>query len=89
MSCASLAFARNQSIHGQLGRIIVLPVDELKLETEQIFSEPPMLLALNATDAVEWEELDNRVCCLLWCFFGVLRFCIGQSSDPTLGKTPK
>lgn len=52
----------------------MLPVDELKSEAEQFFSEehqPLMLLALNATDAVEWEELDNRVCCSLrLVFFG-------------------
>jgi hypothetical protein len=43
-------------------------VDEIDVNTEQAYSEahqPFLLLALNATDTVEWEELDNKV----WLFF--------------------
>ncbi|CAA7264766.1 unnamed protein product [Cyclocybe aegerita] len=50
-------------VDSELGRIIVLPVDEFSSGPEQPFSDehqPLMLLALNATDAVEWEELDNK-----------------------------
>jgi len=50
-------------VESDLGRIIVLPVDEVNTNQEQAFSQahqPFLLLALNATDAVEWEELDNK-----------------------------
>ena len=58
----------------QLGRIIVLPVDEVNTNREQVFSQahqPFLLLALNATDAVEWEELDSKVWLLVSRFFVV------------------
>ncbi|KJA28616.1 hypothetical protein HYPSUDRAFT_34065 [Hypholoma sublateritium FD-334 SS-4] len=47
-------------IDSELGRIVVVPIDEFSTGTQQIFPDehqPLMLLALNATDAVEWEEL--------------------------------
>ncbi|KDR85618.1 hypothetical protein GALMADRAFT_234587 [Galerina marginata CBS 339.88] len=50
-------------VDSELGRIIVLPVDEFEDGPEQVFSEehqPLMLLALNATDAVEWDELQSK-----------------------------
>ncbi|KAF9486363.1 hypothetical protein BDN70DRAFT_869872 [Pholiota conissans] len=50
-------------VDSELGRIIVLPVDEFSTGTQQVFSDdhqPLMLLALNATDAVEWEELQLK-----------------------------
>ncbi|KAJ7269303.1 hypothetical protein B0H12DRAFT_1009438 [Mycena haematopus] len=46
----------------QLGRIVVLPVDE-PLEMPTPLPEdyqPLMLLVLNATDGVEWEELQAK-----------------------------
>ncbi|KAF8963927.1 isoprenoid synthase domain-containing protein [Flammula alnicola] len=51
-------------VDSELGRIIVLPVDEFAAGPEQVFSDehqPLMLLALNATDAIEWEELQSKV----------------------------
>ncbi|KAF5374968.1 hypothetical protein D9758_000504 [Tetrapyrgos nigripes] len=45
---------------GELGRVIVLPIDEPEEELPQPLSEdhqPLMLLTLNATDSVDWEEL--------------------------------
>ncbi|KAF9531830.1 hypothetical protein CPB83DRAFT_847903 [Crepidotus variabilis] len=50
-------------VDSELGRIIVLPVEEAVAETENQFTErrqPLMLLALNATELTEWEELDNK-----------------------------
>ncbi|KAJ3509699.1 hypothetical protein NLJ89_g5082 [Agrocybe chaxingu] len=50
-------------VDSELGRIIVLPVDEFSSGHEQPFSDehqPLMLLALNAMDTVEWEELDSK-----------------------------
>ncbi|KAF4611440.1 hypothetical protein D9613_004154 [Agrocybe pediades] len=49
-------------VETELGRIIVLPVDDYSEGAEPVFSEehPPMLLVLNSTDAVEWEELLNK-----------------------------
>lgn len=47
----------------QLGRIVVLPVDEpseLQLPLAEDY-QPLMLLVLNSTDAVEWEELQTKV----------------------------
>jgi len=58
-----VAFAQsNASAPLQLGRIIVLPVEDPG--ADMVFTEehqPLMLLALNSTDAVEWEELDTKV----------------------------
>jgi hypothetical protein len=48
----------------QLGRIVVLPVDEPPEMLPQPLPEdyqPLMLLVLNSTDEVEWEELQNKV----------------------------
>jgi hypothetical protein len=42
------------------------------MNREQVFSEtrqPFLLLALNATDAVEWDELDNKVWLLVSYIF--------------------
>ncbi|KAF8167461.1 hypothetical protein B0H34DRAFT_792184 [Crassisporium funariophilum] len=50
-------------VDSELGRIIVLPVDEATTGPDQTFSDdhqPLMLLVLNATDAVEWEELQTK-----------------------------
>lgn len=47
----------------QLGRIVVLPVDEppeLQLPLPEDY-QPLMLLVLNSTDAVEWEDLQTKV----------------------------
>lgn len=53
----------------KFGRIVVLPIDD---DSAQVNGEdedegsserqPLMLLALNATDAVEWDELQEKVC---------------------------
>ena len=46
----------------QLGRIIVLPVIALEQGTGQkADSDPILLIALSATDAVEWDELRRKV----------------------------
>jgi len=45
-------------VNSELGRILVLPVEEEKCLSED--HEPLMLLALNSTDAVEWEELQTK-----------------------------
>jgi hypothetical protein len=47
----------------QLGRIVVLPVDEppeLQLPLPEDY-QPLMLLVLNSMDAVEWEDLQTKV----------------------------
>lgn len=48
----------------KLGRILVLPVDEPLEDLPQPVPEdhqPLMLLTLNATDTVSWEELQSKV----------------------------
>lgn len=54
----------------QVGRIMVLPVEEPRKEPRQPLPEdyqPLMLLALNATDAVGWDELQSKVRCPSTC----------------------
>jgi hypothetical protein len=45
----------------QLGRILVLAVEEIEEEEDLNEPQPLMLLALNSTDAVEWDELEAKV----------------------------
>ncbi|KIK07346.1 hypothetical protein K443DRAFT_673603 [Laccaria amethystina LaAM-08-1] len=50
-------------VDSELGRIIVFPVMETSedsMESQGEIRSPIMLLALNATDTVEWEELHNK-----------------------------
>ncbi|KAF9055897.1 hypothetical protein BJ165DRAFT_1429339 [Panaeolus papilionaceus] len=50
-------------VDSELGRIIVLPVDDCLEGSEQCYSDsrqPLLLLALNSTDVVDWEELQNK-----------------------------
>lgn len=50
-------------VDSELGRIIVFPVMETledSVESQGEIRSPIMLLALNATDTVEWEELHNK-----------------------------
>ncbi|KAJ7874508.1 hypothetical protein B0H14DRAFT_2718005 [Mycena olivaceomarginata] len=49
-------------VDSELGRIVVLPVDEppeLQLPLPEDY-QPLMLLVLNSTDAVEWEDLQTK-----------------------------
>jgi hypothetical protein len=48
----------------KLGRIVVLPVDEPREDPRERLPEdhqPLMLLALNSTDAIQWEQLQAKV----------------------------
>ncbi|KAF9011046.1 hypothetical protein BDQ17DRAFT_1345358 [Cyathus striatus] len=50
-------------VDSELGRIAVLPVDDrtdANEESQLQDKEPLMLLALNSTDAVEWDELEAK-----------------------------
>ncbi|KAF8899147.1 hypothetical protein BD779DRAFT_1666866 [Infundibulicybe gibba] len=50
-------------LSGELGRIVVLPVDDDETEEEDIDGEdyqPLMLLALNSTNTIAWEELQSK-----------------------------
>ena len=62
MSASSLPINR-RSPPAQLGRIVVVPVQET--ERESVPGAPLMLLALNATDAVGWDDLQAKVACRL------------------------
>jgi len=46
-------------VESELGRILVLPVVK-DLDPEADDCEPLLLLALNSTDAVEWEDLHSK-----------------------------
>ncbi len=48
----------------QLGKILVLPIDDSpdSSDSARFLHRPPlMLLALNSTEDVEWEELQTKV----------------------------
>lgn len=50
--------------HLQQGRILVLPVDEPEENFQPPLAEdyqPLMLLVLNSTDAIEWDDLKIKV----------------------------
>lgn len=47
----------------KLGRIVVLPVEEATSDLEGSCSddlEPPLLLTLNSSDNVSWDELETK-----------------------------
>lgn len=49
----------------KLGRIVVLPVEEVTSDLEGSSSdnmEPPLLLTLNSSDNVSWDELETKAC---------------------------
>ena len=63
-SASSLLIDRRSALTAcQLGRIVVVPVQET--ERENAPGAPLMLLALNATDAVGWDDLQAKVACRL------------------------
>ena len=48
----------------QLGRVVVMPIDEVpddSAEDGANDTDPVMLLALNSTPSVTWEELEFKV----------------------------
>lgn len=47
-------------VDSELGRILVLPVEEPADDASQDGHQPLMLLALNSTDVISWEELQSR-----------------------------
>lgn len=53
----------NPASSDQLGRILVLPVEETEVAQGPNGSDrqPLMLLALNSTDSVEWDDLQTKV----------------------------
>ncbi|THH19376.1 hypothetical protein EW146_g1786 [Bondarzewia mesenterica] len=70
-------------VDSELGRIIVLPVETPASSASEATSsgtegekprvEPLMLVALNATNAVQWDELQSKVCPVLVSLLGVSR----------------
>ncbi|KAF7302642.1 hypothetical protein HMN09_00898700 [Mycena chlorophos] len=54
-------------VNSELGRIVVLPVDDFENIPQPLPDDyqPLMLLVLNSTDKVEWDELQAKVSCFI------------------------
>ncbi|KIM47603.1 hypothetical protein M413DRAFT_439272 [Hebeloma cylindrosporum] len=59
-------------VDSELGRLVVLPVDDSSGGSGKPYTDehqPLMLLVLNATDAADWDELQDKVRYLCVVFF--------------------
>ena len=75
----------------QVGRILVVPAEEPRTEASSVEKasntslrpNPIMLIALNATDTVDWETLETKVCLSVHWFLllGILTPLLDRQRD--------